>query len=246
MATGVVVRILCGAGLTVGLLAFGLELTGKTARARSFLDLGGPSLAALEGSLSAPAAEMLVDGTPTRLRTCRTSHPPGTVWERYRELAARESGQRPWVEAGDPEGGGLVAWMDEEGVRKSVRVQRAPCGSTYELLEAAGEQTERRLPADLPVPAGCQVAFSVLRADGTGVGFLVTPTAPDGAARRCLEGLIARGFTVDASAAAALDALEDRAGRACVPFAAPGRRGVLVVAPDPAGARLSLAIHPAA
>jgi hypothetical protein len=88
--------------------------------------------------------------------------------------------------------------------------------------------------------------FSVLREDGTGVGFLLARGSAEGAGRRCLDALAAQGFRIDAHAAATLEGLEQRQGRSCVPFAAPGRRGLLVIAPADGGARLSLAIHPAA
>lgn len=246
----VLIRTACGAGLTVGLLAFGLELTGSTARARSFLDLdlGGPSLAALDGSSTGRSGEVIVDGTPTRVRHCASQDPPSVVFSRYQELAAADAAGRPWVEARDEDGGGFLGWVDGEGLRKSVRVERAPCGSRYELYEADplvedGPPVQRRLPADLPVPAGCQVAFSVVREDGTGVGFLLTSAGGDGAARRCLEALRAQGFAIDEGAANALQELQRPGGRVCIPFGAPGRRGLLTVAPAPVGSRISLAIH---
>lgn len=245
------VRIACGAGLTLGLLAFGLELTGSTARARSFLDLewSGPSLAALEGSSAGRGGEVLVDGVPTRVRTCATAELPSQVFARYQDIAADDSGGRPWVEARTEDGGGFLAWVDRQGLRKSVRVERAPCGTTYDLFEADplpedAPQPPQRLPADLPVPAGCEVVFSVVRPDGTGVGFLLTRGPGDGAARRCVEALGAQGFVVDQGAVGALEGRADE-GRLTIPFAAPGRRGLLTVAPAELGARLSLAIHPA-
>lgn len=248
-----VARIASGVGLTVGLLALGLGLTGTTARARSFLDLGGPAaLTALAGSSTSPSAELTIDGTPTRVRSCLSPEGPRVVFEHYRQVAAREAGDEPWVEARDPDGGGLITWLAPEGLRKSVRVEREPRGGArYELMEAdPAAPGARRLPCDLPVPALCQVAFSVVRQDGTGMALLLARSSPDAAARSCLETLAAQGFSLDPAAAAALDGLARDSGEGdlplCLPFGAPGRRGLLVVSPADGGARVSLAIHPAA
>lgn len=242
MAAGRLRDAIAGAGLSLGLLGLGVCLSGNSARALSFAtEPEGPAgLQALPGSVSR-TGELSIDGTPTRIRACRTGEPTSSVLERYQALAAAESQDRPWVES-DDEAGGYVAWVSPDGLRKAVKVTSLPGGGCeYELLEADAPGTRsQRLPADLPLPSGCRIAFSLVRADGTGTALLLASGTPAFAIGTCLDTLRAQGFQVDERAAAALEA-ED--GPRTVPFSAPDRRGLLMATPTPGGARISLSIH---
>ena len=234
---------IAGAGLSLGLLALGVCLSGNSARALSYAgEPAGPAgLQALPGSVSR-GGELSIGGAPTRVRSCRTHEPPGAVLARYRALASAESGALPWVESDAPDGG-LVAWVSPDGLRKAVQVVALPGGgAAYELLESdpPSARGEDRLPADLPLPYGCRLAFSAVRPDGTGTALLLAAGTPAFALGACLDALRARGFEVDERTAAALD---EPGALHTVPFRAPGRSGLLTVAPAEGGARVSLTIQ---
>ncbi len=241
--TATLMRVLAGTGLTAGLVAFGLFVTGTGNRAHALLlapALSRHGVDALEGSISAEG-EVLVDGQPTQVSDCwSVSRSPGEVLRHYEALARSECGTLPFLAEDTPGGGGSIVWVTDDGNRRAVIVRPdARGGTSYRILETgapSGQDAGKALPAGLAPPAGADVLLSVVARDGSGTALLRASGPVEGVAARCASSLEARGFIVDSPASG-------RAGTTLTVSDARGPRGTVVIAADGDGARVSLTIR---
>lgn len=242
--TATLVRVLAGTGLTAGLVAFGLFVTGTGTRAHALLlapALSRHGVDAMEGSISAEG-EVLVDGQPTQVSDCwSVSRSPGEVLHHYEALARSECGTLPFLAEDTPGGGGSLVWVTEDGTRRAVIVRPDSRGGTsYRILETGAPvaQTDagRSLPGGVTPPAGADVLLSVVSRDGSGTALLRASGPVEGVAARCASALEARGFTVDSPPSG-------RGGTTLTVSDARGPRGTVVIAQDGDGARVSLTLR---
>lgn len=241
--TATLIRVLAGTGLTAGLVAFGLFVTGTGSRAHALLlapALSRQGVDALEGSISAEG-EVLVDGQPTLVSDCwSVSRSPGQVLHHYEALARSECGTLPFLAEDTPGGGGSIVWVTDDGTRRAVLVRPDSRGGTsYRILETGaptGKDADKALPGGVATPAGADVLLSVVAKDGSGTALLRASGPVEGVAARCASSLEARGFIVDSPA-------HGRAGTTLTVSDARGPRGTVVIAADGDGARVSLTIR---
>jgi hypothetical protein len=247
-------RIFLGALLTAGLVAGGLVLSGKSAKALSYVR--GPVSASLPGlevimGSRVSAREVRVNERNLRVLECLTDKTPEQVLDHYEAIAKRQI--RPGAPYLRQDGGAFASllWVTPERITRGVLVSKGPAGkgSRYRLLLDESRQPltlvngEHSLPGGLTLGnlPGCKVGHSVVDEDGSGVLLLTSRGMPQDVTARILGPLEERGFKCDRTA---LDAYRGD-GRLVIPLehSQGGLRGVLKVTPQAGGARASLTLH---
>jgi hypothetical protein len=241
-------RVLGAAGLSAGLIAFGLVVSGNTARARELYVRATAPATGVEpvpGSRARPAREVLIDGVPTRVVSCEhAGRSPDSVRRSFEEQAARESISGdlhfPYMSAADRHGEGFVVWTDARTGRRRGAIVRAGArgGAEYVLIDgdsklepaARADRAALNGPAlvgGVEAPGGACPILTVDEGRG-GLALVEVPGTPSGVAARVVDALAAKGFTIDVDAARESGG---RNGRMNIPFEKQGVRGLAVIAP---------------
>jgi hypothetical protein len=248
-------QLLVGAGLTLGLVALGLYVTGNSARALSLV-----TPASKDGGFFVPRGSsgvvqtVILNGKPATVQLCR--HPtrtPKSVLDAYRDVAANETLANVPYAIDETADGGTLVWATPDGSRKAVVVTPHPAGgSEFRLISEPTPSTvgqvlpqSTTLPGGIQAPPGFQVGFCVTQPGGTGSAMLEAP----GTCREVAAGLLSelRGARFDTQRAdAEANALNTQNTRRLVlPFehASGALAGHLIVTPTRQGARACLTVR---
>ncbi len=247
-------QLLVGAALSAGLVAFGLAITGSSARA---LSLVTPTLS--DGGFFVPSGsrssvqQISLNGEPTTVQLC--NHPTRSarsVLDAYRKVAADETlAKIPYLLEETADGGGTLVWATPEGVRKSVTVTPGlRGGSEFRLIterspRSLGTPLPRTtiLPGGIQAPPGYQLGFCATAPDGSGTAILNAPGTCRDVAAGLLRELRSARFGTDSRQLA--DYENSKNTRLTLPFehASGTLTGHLIVTPTPTGSRACLTVR---
>jgi hypothetical protein len=233
------------------LLGTGLWFGGATGRVYALVRAAAssPQISPIDGSRTAPARQIVLDGQPARVRRCLApkTWSVAQVRDHYEDMADAESrfesGERvPYVALDQAEGAYVLWTCVKDGHRKGVIVQRSAGGVEYTLFDSEALEPARTkggsssvlLPGGAQAPAGSRSAFSV--EDGaSSFSFFESPGSPPAVADQLKQSLVGAGFEVDTSRADSMDlvnhAPQGSPARIIVPFKGKEKKGLLIVAP---------------